>query len=189
MEKSENDKIIYDNNVIDFVTVGVEFCAFLEEEVSLKREEWVDRMLKILPLLYVKASLLPQTTTLGMHEVPTFVREEDYNRIALRVEEIMGDENIFLEVFMEEMKYSDTPVSAFVSESIADIYQDIRNLVSVYQFELSDQMNDALHRCMEHFYTYWGQRLVNVLRPLHVLKSREWDTLNGDALIEEEPWG
>ena len=89
-----------------------------------------------------------------MHEVPTFGREEDYKRIALRVEGIMRDENIFLEVFMEEMKYSDTPVSAFVSESIADIYQDIRNLVSVYQFELSDQMNDALHRCVEHFYTY-----------------------------------
>ena len=74
---------------------------------------------------------------------------------------------------MEEMKYSDTPVSAFVSECIADIYQDIRDLVSDLQFELTEQMNDALYRCMEHFHTYWGQRLVNVLRPLHAINSRQ----------------
>jgi len=132
MEELGNQQVVYDSNVIDFVTVGVEFCAFLEEEGSIAREEWVDRMLKILPLLYVKASLLPETVAMGAQEIPTFVKEEDYNRVTLRVEEIMGDENIFLEVFVEEMKYSDTPVSAFESESIADIYQDIRNFVSIY---------------------------------------------------------
>src|SRR5690554_1430171 len=188
MEKSDNQKIIYDKNVIDFVTVGVEFCAFLEEETLPTRGEWVDKMLKILPLLYLKASMLPETTFLHDSELSTFVQEEDYTRVAVRVEEVMGDENIFLEVFMEEMKYSDTPVSAFVSESIADIYQDIRNLVSVYQFELTDQMNNALYLCVEHFHTYWGQRLVNVLRPLHMLKSKEWEMVDGDTLNEEELW-
>lgn len=188
MNNSEDHTIIYDKNVIEFVTVGVEFCAFLEEETMPSRDEWVDKMLKLLPLLYIKASLLPQTVFLADEEVSAFVQEEDYNRVALRVEEVMGEENIFLEVFMEEMKYSDTPVSAFVSESIADIYQDVRNLVSVYQFELTHQMNNALYRCTEHFHTYWGQRLVNVLRPLHTLKSREWVMTDEELLNEEEPW-
>ena len=188
MEKLESHSIIYDNNVIEFVTVGVEFCVFLEQDTLPEREVWVDKMLKLLPLLYVKASLLPETVIMHTEELATFVQEEDYNRVALRVEEVMGEENVFLEVFMEEMKYSDTPVSAFVSESIADIYQDIRNFVSVYQYELTDQMNDALYHCTDHFHTYWGQKLVNVLRPLHALKSEEWVTSVDDALNEEEPW-
>jgi hypothetical protein len=45
--------------------------------------------------------------------------------------------------------------------------------VSVYQFELTDQMNDALHICKENFRLVWGQKLVNVLRPLHALRSGE----------------
>lgn len=189
MKKTENHSIIYDKNVIDFVTVGVEFCALLEEEVLLSRDEWVDKMLMVLPLLYVKASLLPDTFPMHDEELSTFVQEEDYARVALRVEEVMGDENIFLEVFMEEMKYSDTPVTSFVSENIADIYQDVRNFVSVYQFELAEQMNDALHQCVEHFHTYWGQRLVNVLRPLHALKTKGREMMDEDFLDEEELWG
>ena len=188
MDISENHTIIFDIIVIVFVTVGVEFCAFLEEETQLTRREWIDKMLKILPLLYVKASLLPETVAMHQEEIATFVKEEDYARVALRVEEMMGEENTFLEVFMEEMKYSDTPVSAFVSECIADIYQDIRDLVSIYQFELTEQMNDALYRCMEHFHTYWGQRLVNVLRPLHAINSRQWQVSDEDVFNEEEPW-
>jgi len=45
----------------NFVTIAVEYCAFLEDETEISRTEWIDRMLKMLPLLYVKASLLPET--------------------------------------------------------------------------------------------------------------------------------
>ncbi len=174
MDKMGDRAIIYDKNVIDFMAVAVEFCSFLEQECMPQRSEWVDKMVKILPLLYVKASLLPETVFTFSEEVPAFVKEEDYNRVAYAVESVMGEENIYLDVFVEDMRYSDTPVSSFISEDIADIYQDVRNLVSVYQFELTGQMNDALYVCVEHFHTYWGQKLVNVLRPLHALKSKEW---------------
>jgi hypothetical protein len=30
-------------------------------------------------------------------------------------------------------------------------------------------MNNALVEVQEHFATYWGQKLVNVMRPLHDL--------------------
>lgn len=79
------------------------------------------------------------------------MKEEDYNRVAHGVEKVMGEENVYLDVFVEEMRYSDTPVTSFVSEAIADIYQDVRNLVSVYQFELTAQMNDALYVCRSIF--------------------------------------
>jgi len=173
METADINKIVYDKSVIDFVTVAVEFCVFLEKEEQSPRTEWIDRMLKILPLLYVKASLLPDTLASDEEPPATFVREEDYSRVANRIAEVMGEEDTYLDVFIDDMKYSDRPISAFVSENIADIYQDVRNFISVYQFELTDQMNDALYLCSENFRLFWGQKLVNVLRPLHALKSSE----------------
>jgi hypothetical protein len=173
MEKQENEQVIYDKKVIDFVTVAVEYCAFLERETEMTRAEWIDRMLKMLPLLYVKASLLPETFPVNEEPPATFVREEDYVRVVNRIAALMGGDDIYLDVFVDDMIYSDTPVTAYVSENVADIYQDVRNFVSVYQFELTDQMNDALSICKENFRLFWGQKLVNVLRPLHALRSSE----------------
>lgn len=187
---SKQTETIYSSPVIDFVTVAVEFCAFLEQEEAVSRNVWIDKMLKILPLMYVKALLLPEVVQLNDELTETFVKEADYARVAASVADVMGEDDVYLDTFMEEMKYSDTPVSAFVSENIADIYQDIRNFVSVYQYGLEEQMNDALVSCVENFRAYWGQKLVNVLRPLHSIAYRGGihDFSEDDYNTEEDLW-
>ena len=189
MLNKESDNIVYSSTVIDFVTVAVEFCAFLEKGEIASREKWIDKMLKLLPLMYIKASLLPQTVEINDESPETFVKEEDYTRVSATVSSIMGEEDVYLDVFVEDMKYSERPVSAFVSENIADIYQDVRNFVSVYQYGLTDQMNDALLICQQNFQAYWGQKLINVLRPLHsVLYNDEKENLPETDLNEEDLW-
>ena len=65
MEKEEKSQIAYHKNVIDFIAVAAELCHFLESEVEISRNEWVERILKLLPLLYVKTLLLPQASLLN----------------------------------------------------------------------------------------------------------------------------
>ena len=72
MEKES--QTIFDKNVIEFVTVAAEFCAFLERAERMKRSTFVDTSLKILPLLYLKASMLPKCETIG-DKVAEMVRE------------------------------------------------------------------------------------------------------------------
>ena len=188
MSTNIENEIIYAPAVLEFVATSVEFCKLVESDEPLGREEWVDKMLKVLPTMYVKASLLPDTILSDEDYEATFVNETDYAHIENKVMEIMGEENTYLDVFVEDMKYSDRPISAFVSENIADIYQDIRNFVSVYQYNLSEQMNDAIYYCKEHFYLYWGQKLVNVLRPLHAvhIAYKENNDLTDSSLDEED---
>ena len=82
---------------------------------------------------------------------------------------IFGSDDAYLEVFVEEMQYSDEPITAFISENIADIYQELRDLCNNFQLEDEDVQNDALYAYVEAFEQHWGQKLLNVLRPLHVL--------------------
>ncbi|NLX81062.1 MAG: DUF5063 domain-containing protein [Proteiniphilum sp.] len=173
MSTIDSDNIIYSPSAIELVTVGVEFCAFIENESLVDREEWISKMLHILPLLYIKISQLPEIIQINEELPETFVKEEDYARVTTNIASIIGEEDVYLDVFIEDMKYSDRPISSFVSEDIADIYQDIRNLISVYQYKLDEQMNDALFVCQQHFKTYWGQKLVNVIRPLHSILYNE----------------
>ncbi len=181
MARKKTNEIIYSPPVIEFVTVAVEFCAFLENEEDRFRQEWLETIVRLLPLIYLKATLLPEVASINEESLQSFVREEDYARVAEKITLLLGEDDTYLDVFVEDMKYSDTPISAFISENIADIYQDIRNFVSVYQYELTEQMNDALYVCRDNFRMYWGQKLVNVLRPLHSLLYT-----NSERLDDEE---
>ena len=45
------DERIYSKNIIEFVTVSAEYCAFIERVPELEKEEFLDKITKILPLL------------------------------------------------------------------------------------------------------------------------------------------
>lgn len=66
----DNHAIIYDKQVIEFMAVAVKFCSLLEQDNTPAREEWVDNMVKLLPLLYLKAWLLPETVPPSARSCP-----------------------------------------------------------------------------------------------------------------------
>ncbi|MFA6360670.1 MAG: DUF5063 domain-containing protein [Dysgonamonadaceae bacterium] len=186
MTNSHTNNIVYAPVTLDFVTVSVEFCSFLESGKVSNRNEWMLTVLRMLPLLYVKATMLPSVEIIDDDFPETFVSEQDYIRVSNQISSMMGEDNVYLDVFIEDMKYSDRPISSFISEDIADIYQDIRNFVSVYQYGLEETMTSALHICTENFRSYWGQKLVNVLRALHSLVYKIEDDSNFDEYNGEE---
>ena len=171
MEKSIQP--IFDKNTVEFVTVAAELCGFLERTSLQKRSDFVDKLLKVLPLLYLKASLLPVCERMEEDDVETFVTESDYNQLRSEIAALLGDGDDYLEVFLDDMAYSDTPIHQNISESLADIYQPIKDFICVFQLGLEHTMNDSLAICRELFAEFWGQRLVNVMRALHDVKYRQ----------------
>lgn len=166
----KESQTIFDRNVIEFVTVAAEFCKFLEQAEGCKRIHFVDTALKILPLLYLKASMMPRCETLGDEAPESYVTEETYEIIRMNLAGILAEKDDYLDVFVSDMKYSDQPITRYISEDLADIYQDIKDFIFVFQLGLNETMNDALATCQENFALYWGQKLVNTLRALHEVR-------------------
>ena len=166
-------QVIFDRNVVEFVTVAAEFCKFLEQAETIKRSTFVDTSLKILPLLYLKASMLPKCETIGNEALETFVTEETYEILRMNLAGLLAEKDDYLDVFVSDMKYSDQPITRNISEDLADIYQDIRDFIFVFQLGLNETMNDSLAVCRENFALYWGQKLVNTLRALHDVKYNQ----------------
>ena len=163
----EKSDIVFSRNTVEFVTVAAEFCAYLEQANTRTRKEFVDTMLKILPLLYLKAQMLPNEERINDEDLEDFVSEDSYEILRINISDLLGDKDTYLDVFVEEMKYSDTPITINISEDLADIYQDIKNFVCLFQVGINETMHDAIIECNEHFRLYWGQRIVNTLRALH----------------------
>lgn len=176
----------YRHDAVEFVTVAVEYCARLERtghapsmdsddewtEDGDGRQAFADTMTKLIPLLYLKATLLPRYEVLDTGWMAEdYVTEENYNIVRANIYIIMGDCDDYLDVFVEDMKYSDTPIIATVSENLADIYQELKNFAMRYRNARDDQEAlNALAEVKESFEYEWGQKAVNVLRALHEVR-------------------
>ena len=181
----KDSQVIFDRNVIEFVTVAAEFCKFIEQAEGSKRTTFVDTTLKLLPLLYLKASMLPPCEMMGEEAPETFVTEETYEIVRMNLAAILAERDDYLDVFVSDMKYSDQPITRYISEDLADIYQDIRDFIFVFRLGLNETMNDSLSICQENFRLYWGQKLVNTLRALHEVKYAGQDD---EQEVESGEW-
>ena len=177
MEKES--QVIFERNTIEFVTVAAECCGFLERAEEMNRDTFVDTALKILPLLYLKASMLSKVELTGDENLETYVTEETYEILRINLVSLLAEKDDYLEVFLPEMKYSDTPIKKTISEDLADIYQDLKDFIFVFRLGFNETMNDALFMCKENFGMLWGQKLVNTMRALHSIKYDPDKELDG----------
>ncbi len=158
---------IYSKEVVDFVKASAEYCLALEKCRQAQPRDFVRKMLSVLPYIYAKAGALLDMTFDNGIDAGTQVTEEDYNYVRLSVYDILGQYDEYLDVFVEDMKYSDRPILRTISEDLADIYQDLRNFLAVYREGIDGVSEAALNDVMENFRQDWGQKCVNVMRPLH----------------------
>ncbi|MDR1601882.1 MAG: DUF5063 domain-containing protein [Tannerella sp.] len=165
--------LIYDNNTLEFVKVALEFCTSMERIHEHDMFSFVNNTTKILPLLYVKATLLPEVDAPDDAETRHFITEDTYEALRSRIAGLLGEHDSYLETFAPDMQYSDTPVAAFVSENIADIYQDLGDFIALFRQGYEETMLIALSQCVESFRLYWGQSLLNALKALHSIRYNE----------------
>jgi hypothetical protein len=170
---SEN-KVIYDKNTLEFVTVTLEFCTLMEMASGHTPYSFMDKAVKILPLLYLKAALLPEVGEPdGEEDTEHFITEPTYETIRYRTANLLGEQDLFLETFHPDMRYSDTPVASAISECLADVYQDLGDFAALFRQENEEVMVKALYVCKANFRVYWGQKLLNALKALHAVRFGE----------------
>lgn len=165
----EDNKIIYSKDTIELVTVIAEAVRFFESAQEYSKRTYMDRALKILPLLYLKTSLIeePEKVLDDEEYLEEFVNETEYEYIRQMISKRLGSSDRYLEIYTSDMDMSDEANACDVSEDMADIYQDLKNFAGRFQVGNEDVMNDALRELIENFRTYWGQKLTNSLRALH----------------------
>lgn len=161
--------------IIAVTALSAEYCHTLETCRDLEPEEFVERMLNLLPRLYLAfTDVIPDEFT-GLEEdkyFESYVDEDFYDSIRRNVEALLGPDDTFLETFEENMKYSETPIAASISECLADIFQPLFNFISIVKDTEGEKMQAAYRDCRENFEGYWAQTLCNVMRALNSLKYK-----------------
>ncbi len=177
------DNNVYAQSHLEFITIAVAYCSYLEEIAEESALDFVRKTDKILPLLYLKASLVEIPERLYEEGVESFVTEEEYESKKEEIANLLGRFDAYLETVDDEMQFSDTPIVATISENLTDVYQDVKDFAMNYRLGNEQVMNDALANCMENFQQYWGQKLLNALRALHMVLYKS--DIENETKIEE----
>lgn len=154
-------------NSLSFIALTNEYCQALENADNVSREDFLANMLKILPRVYIIANDLEHDFSLGNYNIEPYLAEDVYNQVQSSLRRLLAEEDVYLEVFVEDMKYSDTPIAASISENLADLYQVFFNFLVTLKDAPTEAQVELIGECKNDFRDYWGQILCNVLRAIH----------------------
>lgn len=157
-------------NSIAFIGLANEYCQLLEQVAEIEKDEFVNELLRLLPRLYISISDMESIELESEIYIESYLEEVYYDSIRRNIETVIGEDDTFLEVFEEDMKYSDTPIAVSISEYLADIFQYLYDFIHSIRDASEEHYNSCLFLCRENFEMYWGQTLCNVLRALHKIK-------------------
>ncbi len=156
-------------NQLAFLALANEYCVALEHVGEVEPYEFTDLMLRLLPRLYMSATDL-QADSFVEEFLPAALDEDSYDNVRRSIAMLYGEDDTYLEVFEQDMKYSDTPIATTISEGLADIFQELYNLVEAAKDAPSDLIDQYLCAVRDDFASFWSQTLCNTLRPLNSLK-------------------
>lgn len=162
-------------NSIAFIGLCNEYCVMLENCSEIRRDEFINAMLRMLPRLYIMATDLDINITLDENDayIDNALDEDYYESVRRNIESLTGPDDIYLEVFEEDMKYSDTPVSASIAEGLSDIFQVLFNFLATIKDATDRTIELALISIRDDFRSNWSAKLCNTLRAINNLAYRE----------------
>ena len=166
------DDITVTKPILEMVTVANEFCFYLDNAEEKSKTGILEFMNRILPLLYLKGSLLPDIKVENPEANEKFVTEEQWERIFLLLRDKFGKQDEFW--IIDPLYINDTePLKASMAENIADIYQDMKDLIMLYQKNTFDARQNAVSDTKLLFGNHWGYRIGNVFSRIHHLLHNE----------------
>ena len=175
--------LVYSKNVIEMLTVANEYCLFLEKAGDYPLDQILSFLQKICPLIYLKASLLPEIKEVQDESAEHFVTEENWEAILNSLQVKFGNNDLYYYLDLNEKSNLDA-VPSTLSETFADIYQDLKDFVLLYQKPQKSSMEYAVYDCKRLFETRFGFRLVNAQKALHYLVYNEKDDLGSGGITD-----
>ncbi len=162
---------VYTKQVAELLTVANEFCLFTQKVQDYSKDDILTYYRRIIPLLYLKGSLLQDVTPSDPDRNERFVLEEDWESLFnLLRNKLYPDDHFWI---CADPHHEDTEAEkASIAECIADCYQDLKDFLMLYEKNSLAARENAVHEVYLSFPYHWGPALTKALYGLHLLYSK-----------------
>lgn len=157
-------------SVLEMITVAHEFCLFMEKIDSYSQPDILNYFQKIIPLLYLKGSLLPDIEVADDSYVERYVTAENWEIVFNELRNKLKPHD---EYWVLEFSDDTEATKANIADNLTDVYQDLKDFIILYTKNTQTARENAAQECKMHFETHWGIRLLNALRAIHQLNYKK----------------
>jgi hypothetical protein len=181
----QEEKRIYSRQVIEFAASANEYCKYLEGIKEIGGIEILKVMQRLLPFIYLRASLLPMLEPVLEDGNEKTVTEFDWTRMHDMLLAKIANNDPF-PVIVDMGDPADGLYTGSIAESLSDIYQDLKDFTVNYKTGTDEVMNDAVWEVLMNFEEFWGRKLLNALSAIHtVLYSEDDEKEDNEQAIDD----
>jgi hypothetical protein len=170
--------------ILEMATIAGEYCSFIENASAHPQEDIIRSMRSLVPLLYLRGTLIPELEPEYPEANERYVTEEQWDGIFTMLRALFSDKDEFYYAGLSEYE-EPILLKGSLSEHLTDVYQDMKDFVLLFKKASLASRENAVHECRRMFYENWGSKLANVLPVLHTLYQPEIVNKNNE---EETIW-
>ena len=148
--------------VLEMIRVAHEYNVFSEDIEKKKVEDILSFYQKVIPLMYIKAALLPDIEVSDATANERYVAEEHWENVFMSLKEKFGKMDEYW-----ELDDNNDSVKVSLAEKLADIYQDTKDFVVLFQKNQMAAKENAVFEIKRLFMVHWGPRCISALNQLH----------------------
>lgn len=135
-------------------------------------EQALGRVLRTLPALYAALfdldpygeGVLADAENYDTGAVNAVVQEEQYEAVRSTWASLLGDNDVYLDTPVEDMRFSDTPVGVSLSEQIADIFQVTTDFAATMAEAPGEAVPDILADMKYRFASWLSETICAALK-------------------------
>lgn len=162
----ENDEF---HAVRELLTLGNEFCYFVENQLKYDDTYRLMFLQRALPALYLKGALLAEVPECDESFMQRYVTEENYEILFNELREKFGKNDQF---YIADSVTGDL-ISHSLSEHLCDLYQDMKDLFITFSKGYEEGRRCASFYAHKWFAERWGNAIIKALPIIHELMSEK----------------
>ncbi len=170
-------ELVFSRKVLEMITVAHEFCLFIEENGRYESIQILAYLERVVPLLYLKGSLLPDVEVSDESANERFVTEEQWEVFFQQLKVKFGRIDTF---YSNETAGEKDILTCSLADQVADMYQDLKDFLLLYERNTMAARENAVQSCKNLFESRWGYRAIRVMQAIHF-------TLYGKSALNSLP--
>lgn len=185
MEKNKTQK---KDQIAELLKLCSEYCRLLEKSDKIALNEFLESLAAKMMAIYKQCFEINRFQTRYESDAEKFLSEKQYNKMLKSLKDILDKRDNYNEIIDPNKPANNAVFQASLSEDLTDIYQDFYDFVSWYSLGTLESINDSVIECLNNFEKYWGIKLLNALRAIHLLRYFKKDgSLFRDPKDDDEP--
>lgn len=159
---------------LSLAALSIEYCKVVATAETSAPRDFLREVLRYLPRFYVTMSDLKpygddeeETSSaeyMATDAVYSTVEEEQYDAVRLIMTRLLGENDMYLDTAVDDMRYSDTPVAVSLAEKLADIFQNMADIAASIGQATPEMIPDILADVRYRFATYLSDTICSALR-------------------------